>query len=181
MSNTKIVTREEKLKTIGLPIDYKSDKVNDESITEIYNKIMEMNNPQKLKGIISTKTSKYEKVNDQSDTYKITLTFLNDLLKVFNKQEITKITDFKEINRNDLTNPKCDEILNAHLPIIINHFGKTKIRHNEKNDHKCYILSVIKYLTMYCGYNFVSNRTQKLTKKQKCDYTLSGMIYYHII
>jgi len=181
MTDTKIITREDKLKVLGLPIDYKADNFTDDGIDKIYNEIL--NNPKSdLKGKKYTKISQFDKVDHNSDTYKITLAFLNDLLKLLGKQEIAEIIHFKDINRDDIINPICNDALNKHLPIIINHFGKTKIRYNDHNDHKHYILTVIKYLTRYCGHKFTSNKIEKSVKtSQKNVYEKTWKVYYNII
>jgi hypothetical protein len=188
MNNESIVTREDKLKIIGLPINYHSNEVTDKAIDAIYNKLLEENesNKKKIKGKICKRESKFGMVNNDSETYIMTLSFLNDIFKVLDKDKIFEITEFK-IDRDDLMNTKCNEVLNNHINNIIKHFGKTKIKYNERDTHKCYALTVIKCLTMYCGYDFVSSYKETLIRKQKDDYNVKGdysrggKVQYHIV
>jgi len=177
------ISKEDKLKAIGLPIDFNKEKITDDILDEIYNEVVEENQKKQkcLKNVTGIKKSKYEKVDNDSTTYKLTLNLLNDLLKQFGKNPITEITQFRDIDRNNLLDSKCDEILNAHINEIINHFGKTRIRYNTRSESNCYVLSLIKYLTSLCGYTFSSTRSNYLVKDSHGKYDVEGTTYYHII
>lgn len=184
MNSENSISREQKLKTIGLPIDYNDNEVTDEALDAIYNKIITINKKNDLvdkqKGSICIKKSKFDKVANDSDIYMITLFFLNDLLKVFNKPEIMEINQFRDIDRADIIKPICNVVLDKHLNNIIKKVGKSKIRYNDRLHHKYYVLTVIKYLANYCGYEFSSNRICHFIKKQGDDYTYTKIVHYHI-
>jgi hypothetical protein len=188
MSTENSLSREDKLKFIGFPADYKKDTLTDDIVDDIYNKVSEaMNNknnnkPTNItpKGTTHIKKSKHPKVDNDSGEYKVTLAFLNGLLKQMKKPEITDITQFKDILRTELTKPECEQILNNHIDNIIKQFGKSKIRYHMKDQYDYYVITVIKYLTRLCGYEFASHNTQSFKKVENRDYKFEFSVYYSI-
>jgi len=180
--SAKVMSKEEKLKIIGLSENF-NNEITDDTLDIIYNKFIEKNknDTKKLHGTVYTKESKFEKVDFDNNMYKTTLSFLNGLLKALNKNEITDITQFKNIEREHLLNPVCNQVLDNHIDDIIKCFGKSKIRYDMRHNHKCYVLSVIKYMVTYCGYKFASNRLSTLVKDNTNNYIIKGTVRYHII
>jgi len=187
MSNHNILTKEDKLKAIGLPEDYDNKGLTDEVLNDKYDKINKTDETvvnkmkKKTNSNTYTKKQKYQKVDNDSETYKITLEFLNCILKVIDKPEITNIIEFKDIKRDDLLKPEFNQSLTNNINKIIDHFGKSKIRYNMKNKFDCYVLTVIKYLTSFCGYQFVSKHVNEITIESKCNYNYTKVIYCSII
>lgn len=176
----KILPKEEKLKIIEL-----SD--NNKNITDeiINNKMANNQNHDQGKNILEkgqfhTRKPKCGKINNESEKYKVTLNLLNGLLKNMNKEEIDDITQFKNIKREDLLKESCNQILNEHIDNIIQQFGKSKIRYNMRNKRNCYVLSVIKYLVSFCGYDFVSNNISEYVIKNTMTYDYKSVVLYTI-
>lgn len=194
-----------KLQTIGL--DQNFTGLSDEQIDIIYNKITQLNNrqhdsPKKIinntdtdnKGSefnsdkVTKKTKntgvyirnpKNIKIDKNSDKYKITLEFLNALVIAIGKPAINNITQFKDILRSDLMKPQCENVLNEHIGKIIEIFGKSVIRYNTRSKSKCYLLTVIKYLSSLCGYKFQSKNVHNKSKKNNI-YVATLHTYYSI-
>lgn len=184
------ISRKDKLTFIGFPDDFDDNTLTDETIDNIYNKIVtnESKNIIKKKkekdnttsGQIHIRKPKHERVDVDSDKYKVTLNFLNGLLKTMNKDAITDITQFKNIKRDDLITDTCDQVLNEHIKAIIKQFGKNNIRHNMRAQYNYYVLTVIKYLTSLCGYQFISNNRWDFNINAVADYNYKSVTYYSI-
>lgn len=188
MSTENSLSREDKLKFIGFPADYKKDTLTDDLIDDIYNKVSEaMNNKNNNKPINITpkgtthiKKSKYPKVDNNSGEYKVTVSFLNGLLKQMKKQEINDIIQFKNIQRSELMKPEYEQILNNHIDNIIEQFGKTKIRYNMRNQFDYYVITVIKYLTKLCGYEFMSHNFKNYDRTENNAHIYNLNTHYSI-
>lgn len=151
---------------------------------ELINKIETLDdtkNINKPKKNDKTRRAISKKVEKDSDTYKVTLEFLNAILKSIDKKEITDITEFKNITRKELLKPECNQALDNNIAKVLKHFGRSKIRYDMKNKYACYVLTVIKYLTSFCGYKVVSKKTTKMTLKDTQNYDYQIIIMYSII
>src|SRR5437667_169198 len=130
-NNNKMLTREDKLKFFGLDNNLSKKQLNDKLLDNMYdNAIKNIDNKkeqEKPKSGIYIKKSKYEKIDKNSEKYKITLEFLNALLKIMGKEEIKDITEFKDIKRQELLKPECIKVLDEYLDKIVEQFGKTVI------------------------------------------------------
>ena len=176
----KNLSMEEKLEIIKLSDNNKNitKEITNNKIVNNQNHNQDKNTLEK--GQFHTRKSKCEKINSESEKYKVTLNFLNGLLKNMNKEEINDITQFKNIKREDLLKESCNQILNEHINNIIQQFGKSKIRYNMRNKRNCYVLSVIKYLVSFCGYNFVSNNISDYVIKNTMTYDYKSVVLYTI-
>ena len=170
-NNQIIICREDKLIALGLEKDYPESKISEDTLDKLYNiNILEQskkfNIKSKNKDNFRIKKSKKEKININDKKYILTLEFLNAILKVINKKPIDKITEFKDISRNELSQKDCNDVLEQYLNKIIEYFSKTIILYKNQNKIKLYILTVIKCMTLECGYNFkfYNYPINKLTK-----------------
>lgn len=126
------------------------------------------------------KAQKCDKVTNDSLTYIVTLSFLNELVVAYGKTPITEIIQFKLVSRDDILKPISTEILNNHLDIFVKTFGKSKLRYNERLDHVSYVLTIIKCLTKFCGYDLLSHSRRRFIKTDSNFYIYQEIRYYRI-
>lgn len=175
MDNTKTLpSREDKLQALDLDITLTKRKLDDKILDTLYNKFIiekqkeeqekqknkEQDN-EKLKSGIYIKKPKNPKIDKNSEKYKVTLEFLNAILKILGNNEINDITDFKDIRRDDLLKPECKKILDDYLEKIIEQFGKKKLCYSMRYNIETYILTIIRNIVTLCGYNFISGKKIK--------------------
>ena len=185
MSTDTQITRKFKLDFIGFPTDKDDSILTDEDINNMYKKCADEKNKE-LTGkpkqrVVRIKKQKHEKVSIDSDKYKVTMVFLNDLLEAMNKNKIEVITEFKNVDRKELLTDACNTVMNKHITDIIKHFGKTKICYYRRAEIDHYILTLIKYLTSLCGYQFVSANSVNYTKNAPGDHICHRTILYSIV
>lgn len=180
-----------KLKELGLDEKCPKKDISDKVLDTLYKKFINekkendkniknkiKNNDQK--GQIYIKKTKMKiKVDKESEQYKITLEFLNTILTTMEKEQINDITEFKDINRNNLIKDECKKIVDDYLERIIKQFGKTKIAYRNRNTVDHYIISLIKYMAINCGYSFKSHNVFESSADKPGTYTV--VITYSII
>jgi len=143
-------SRKYKFEFIGIP---ENDTITDEFLDTIYNKFVETKQQNEIKPIVNrgrvniTKTSKvkkpkFEKAENNSERYQLTLRFLNDLLVAINKPKITEITQFQKIKRSDLITEPCSKVLNEYMDEIVKMVGKKHIFYQNRKQYSHYIGSV---------------------------------------
>jgi tRNA(Glu) U13 pseudouridine synthase TruD len=149
------ISHEDKLKALGLdPTDkinkvildklYKNHLLKEEQIKkEITEKLKE---DKKKKEDAEKNERKEEKVIDTtSEKYKILLKLVNQILTNINKPNITKLTEFKDIDREDLIKDIHDESFRALEYKIYDHFDKGASGWYRRKSVKAYILTFLKY------------------------------------
>ena len=180
------VSREHKLQIIGLNYN---DTISDDNLNTIYNKFLEQlsinsnqlqHKKEKTPKKMIVKNAIKDKIDKNSDKYKIVMEFLNALLKTLNKQAINDITEFKYIKRDEIIKKECENVLPGYLDRIIDIFGKYAIRYSMRTKIQHYHLSVIKYLVSHCGYNFSSNYQYKSMENKDGVSGIELHIYYSI-
>ena len=102
--------------------------------------------------------SKNAPISKDSEKYKATLDFLNDVLRSMNKPEIDDITKFSEIKRSELLSVDHKKIVEEHSVKLLNHFKKKQLKYNCKDTYTSYCVTLIKILALECGYNISTTR-----------------------
>ncbi|AYV76509.1 MAG: hypothetical protein Terrestrivirus8_2 [Terrestrivirus sp.] len=88
--------------------------------------------------------------------YTTLLKLLNAILTNINKDPITDVLGFKNINRDDLVSDLNEKICESMMDEIMQHFNKSTLKYNQKSRIKSYLLSVIRtmcdelYLELEC-------------------------------
>jgi len=72
------------------------------------------------------------------------LKFLNLILNKLNKDQINAVTDFKNINRNDIINIDIEDCHDDWYDILFPTYSKTKFRYASRHDSNSYFMSVIR-------------------------------------
>ena len=94
------------------------------------------------------------------------LKFFNGILKNIkgvNHIDITDITEFKDIDRNDIVNLQANsDLLKAMQDEIIGSFSKQESGYYGRNKRKDYILTVMRYMLKSLGYK-ISRRKIDIT------------------
>lgn len=129
----------------------------------------------------STINTKYPKVDKDDEKYIVTLKFLNELLTVLNKEKIDDITMFKNILRDDLLKPECNNVLENNISDLTKIFGKIRLQYRHRNTIKCYIISVIKTISKMCGYSFKSRNRSAIRKIDTTQFQTYNIASYSII
>lgn len=173
----KILSREEKFKTMGLTDIF--PEISDETLTKMYNNYVK--NKCSLYGNITIIKAKNDKVLKDDEKYKVTMNFLNDILRVINRDTITEITQFNNISKIELSNNQCNIVLNSHIESIINVFGKTKINYGSREKMKYYVISVIKSIITNCGYSLKVVRERKFDHISKYTNKMNYNVTYTVI
>lgn len=170
-----MTSREDKLKAIGLSTSYKTNMISNKALDELYNKTIsnkdshndthkDIQKKKRDNTIISK--SKCAKVADDDLYYIVTLNFINKLLESMKKPKINKLTEFINIDKDNIITDECKQILSNELPNIVLIFGKLKINYRQKDTLKNYVVYVIKKMIYYCGYTL---KTYNYTKTKKMD------------
>ena len=173
----KNLSREEKFKLIGLTDIF--PEISDETLAKMYNNYIKNKCP--LYGNITIIKAKNEKVSNDSEKYKVTINFLNDILQAINHNAITEITQFNNVSKIELLTNQCNIVLDLHIESIINIFGKTKINYGSRTKMKYYVISVIKSIITNCGYSIKVVRERKFDHISKYTNKMNYNVTYTVI
>ena len=101
-------------------------------------------------------------VDTSSDKYKVALKFVNKILVNLEKDEVDELTEFKNIDREDIIKEINKKSLKEMEDDIFKQFDKTKCNFYRQTD--TVVLSVLRGIMKQLGYDF------KPFKKDKCEY-----------
>ena len=176
------ISRQSKLKELGLDENLSKRSLNDKLLDQIYDQIKKNNKEKEKKktGVHVKKPKTDQKVDKNDDKYILVLEFLNAILVKIGKEAIDDITKFKDIKRDDLLKPECTQVLSQYLDKIIKQFGKTKILYDKKDKINNYLLTVIKSVVANCGYQFKSNQKNKYRQISERNYNRVFWMVYTI-
>lgn len=99
----KTLNDKDKLKAVNIK---SLDDLTKEDIDLIYKAHMK-----KKKKTIVKKKNNVKKIYEDDELYKVILEYLNKILENMNKEPIKKITEFKDIDRNDIIHERNSKIL----------------------------------------------------------------------
>jgi len=153
---------------------------NDKTLAILKEEISNLKN-KKVGPKINIIEPKFPKINKDNEIYKLTLRFLNDLLKTMNKPEIMDIIEFTDIARRDLLKMPQTEIIEKYKDEIIKTFGKSKSQYYRKGNYQCYSLALIKIFASNCGYKFKTKEVHKWDITNSMKYEDKCDILYSII
>jgi hypothetical protein len=129
----------------------------------------------KKEQIANNKENKYiskpktDKVSNDDERYVLTLQILNAVLAKLNKPKINNITEFKNMDKEDLLKSECKNIICSHYQIILDLFKKYGVTEFFQLKGNIYVINFVRFLAINCGYNFVSmqKEVRKRTDKHK--------------
>ena len=93
-------------------------------------------------------------VDMNSDKYKITLKFVNKLLENIGYKKINDLTEFKNINRDDIIKNKNKKSLDAMEKEFLKYFDKSDIGWYRKASVDYYILTFLRSVCRCIGLKF---------------------------
>lgn len=158
--------------------DNDSNKSTENNIVQTSN-----NNKSKTKKLpknISYHKAKTPPIDVHDPKYILVLQFLNAILVQLNKTTIKKITYFKDIRRDELLNDNCKKVMNDYVDQLAVLFGKVYIRYRHRSVINAYIITLIKYCVLACGYNFSSRKTNLSHIVSTRVYELKYVLLYSI-
>ena len=180
MTDLSKISREDKLKILGLDEKLSRKQLSDDVLEILYEK--KKKDESKPKSGIHIKKPKVVKIINKNDTkYKLVLEFLNAILVKLDKKPIEDITQFKKIKRDELLKPECNEILNQYLDRLAEVFGRTVICYRMKNNIETYLLTVLRNIVTNIGYIFESSSITKNETLSNRNYKQTYNLYYSIV
>lgn len=177
----------EKLKILGLE---SSLVLPDEYVDSLYklfkdNPIKNINNCQeviknKIDHEVIVKQSKnyidtQNRVDSSNPRYQILLKFINCILTNLNKSSIIKLTEFIDIDRQDIIKPINNDSFEKMEDEIFKYFDKMKAGWYRRKTTKGYVLSFLRYACRDIGYDFSyiqKNRQKKGDIKSHLFYSI---------
>lgn len=142
----------DKLKKLGLESytalpDKYVDKLYESFKEEFKDKTKEQPSNDKLEKTIN-------KINDSDTKYQVLLKFVNCILNNLNRPTIIKLTEFADIDRQDIIRNENNECLNKMEREIFKYFDKKKSGWYRRNIVEHYILTFLRYACDDIGYDF---------------------------
>ena len=135
---------------------------------------------EKLKKILATlekTTSEEEQINEptreidmKSEEYIITLKFVNGLLKNMGRAQISDLTEFCNIPRNDIISEKQVKLLEDMTEEIFSVFNKVKCQYYNKSES--WVFNVLKSMVKINGLNIISRYKTKYVNRTRVIYTV---------
>jgi hypothetical protein len=166
--------KEYMLSILNLKIEYHVN-MDDNLLTRVFNKYIEYFNINSTIPRLDIPAIYKTKMPTYSMDYKLTLKFLNSILKHVNKPYIVFINEFKKVNRSDIIK-KSDEILDECYDDLLKYYNEDILLSNRKYDIDNYVMTLLKILANICGYTFIidkrfaKNNTTSDTYPQSTDY-----------
>lgn len=93
-----------------------------------------------------------EKVNPDSDKYKVVLKFINRILVNLEKDEVDELTKFVNIDREDIIKEENKKVLIEMEKDLFKHFNKKNCGYYSKSENR--ILICIRGMMKEMGYKF---------------------------
>ena len=162
------ITRDDMMDALNI-----SDKpLSDKYIKLLYNEFVinpnkksNKNVTKKIPSLIDTTTNKY----------KILLLFINKILLNIDKEPITNLTQFKNINREDIILPKNIPILEDLAPELFKQYNKKQSGYYRKS--KNIVHCVIRNLVKELGMSYCSEKKNIHTREKKRSYVKTQSYY----
>jgi hypothetical protein len=171
--NTK-KSRSDKLTEIGLNESYTTNDINDNILDRIYGDIMKKKeNIELTKGQYVSKP-KNDKVLLDDPRYKLTIEILNAILLALNKKKINSVTEFININKDDLSKNECKHVICAYHQKIVDLFEKYGVNEFYRLKGNNYVINYIRSIVVNCGYSFVGKTHEN---KEKYDNGMYKRVY----
>lgn len=86
--------------------------------------------------------------------YNIFMEFINALLVSIGKNVINSLTEFKDINRDDLISDNCLNIYDQYEPKIFTVFSKKECQWYRRKIIKNYLITVIRHMCIEINHKF---------------------------
>lgn len=99
-------------------------------------------------------------IDTTSDKYKMALKFVNRILKNLGKEEIDKLTDFKNIDRLDIIKEENAKLVEEMTDDIFTCFDKVTCRYYRRGKIQHYILTLLRFMCKGIGYDFTFKKKE---------------------
>ena len=119
-------------------------------------------------------------VSKNSDKYKVALKFVNKILVNLEKDEIDDLTDFKDIDREDIIKDVNKKALDDMEKEILKHFEKKECSWYRRNETSHYILTFLRKVCSILGFSF-SYYKKDITENINGKNYRKTHVYYSII
>lgn len=91
-------------------------------------------------------------MDDNTKKYNLILRYVNDILKNIQKDEVTELTQFKGVSREDLMDEKHEAIFEKYKKDIFTLYDKKKIGYYRRKEVQYYFLTFLRYALRDVGY-----------------------------
>lgn len=146
------ISKKDLIKNINdVMLDEETLKKLSDIVSRIKKNIDKPNNKDKLNNVDTT-----------APKYKLTLKFLNKILENNNKELITNIFDFKNIDRLDIIKEENKKLLEDMSKDLFKEFDKKKVGYYRKTDN--IVLNVLRGLIKDLGYELIRKQTGRTIK-----------------
>lgn len=116
-----------------------------------------------------------EKVTTDSEKYKIALKFINILLNNLNMTQINSLTEFKDVDREDIIKEVNKKSFDDMASEIFNHYNKKKCGYYRKTD--ALVLNCLRGMMKEIGLELVKIQKEKSEEINGKVYRRAHMIY----
>lgn len=171
------INKLDKLKELGLELNIKLPDIHIEKLYDFFNDLLsnvninyepnilgENNNNQVNELIKNDDNNKKNKVDESDPKYVVLLKFINRILANIGKPTITKLTEFINIDREDIIKKENFDIFDKMDYKIFKYFNKSKSGWYRRKHVKNYILTFIRYACNEIGYDFTYIHKNKQIK-----------------
>jgi hypothetical protein len=100
-------------------------------------------------------------IDTTSDKYIVLLKFLNNIMDKLNRPHITHITEFANINRDDIIREDVGIMFNKMHKELFKHFDKVKCGWYRRNLTNTYILTFLRYACDELNIDFTYKKKEK--------------------
>lgn len=155
------------------------ENLSNEQVDEIYNTYVKKANKKIMAEVVEnviepTKVSIKKDVSKTTPQYKILLELVNGILKNLNKEKITDLTDFKNINRLDIIRKDNTILLDEMSDRIFKHYTKAAVPYHRKSPN--ITLNCLRGMCKVIGLKF-----QKTQKAKSIKSKIITQFFYSIV
>ena len=118
---------------------------------------------------------KDSKVTKDSDKYKVALKLVNKILINLGKDEIDDLTNFKDIDREDIIKDVNKQALDGLAKEIFKHYDKKKCGYYRKTD--ALVLNVLRGMMKDAGFEMTKKQKGVMTKINDKSFERTHMFY----
>lgn len=125
--------------------------------------------------VVKKSKIKNNRVDKDSDKYKVLLKFVNKILTNLNKAEVDDLTQFINIDRDDIIKDINKDSLVAMEDELFPLFDKSKVGYYRQTDSRA--LSILRGLVKEAGYDLVRKKKEKSDRFNNYSYRRTHIFY----
>lgn len=115
------------------------------------------------KNNIAGKNIKYSKKDKTDPKYVILLKLINKILTNINRSNITDLTEFKNVDQDDIIRTENIMVYNEMEKEIFKYFDKVECGWYRRNRTKNYLLTFLRFACAFVGLTFIYDQKNKVT------------------